>query len=216
MKIVSLNIGKKTSIEWRGKSVQTGIFKYPVKGPIMLGQTDVVGDAVVDRKYHGGIDKACYLFSSTHYPSWQKKFPNLDWQYGMFGENITIENLNEADFFIGDILRIGGATVQISQPRQPCFKLGVRFETQTVLKKFIAANQPGIYVRVFESATVNVADSIELIERPHNSIRLMEVWNLLYGPNPDEQLLQFALDYPLLAEGCKDTLRKVQKNKFGK
>lgn len=215
MKIVSLNIGEKKTVSWRGKPVQTGIYKTPVKESIFLGKTDVERDVVYDRHYHGGIDKACYLFSADHYPTWQKKYPKLDWQYGMFGENITIEGLNEADFFIGDILRIGGATVQISQPRQPCFKLGIRFETQTVIKTFIHSNQPGIYIRILESDSVNVGDSVDLIERPHNSIRLMEVWDLLYGSNPDEELLDFALEYPLLSEGCKDALRQVKKVKFG-
>jgi len=215
MKIVSLNLGENKTVDWRGKPVQTGIFKYPVNGPVVLGKTDVEGDVVFDRKYHGGIDKACYLFSADHYPEWEKKYPDLDWDFGMFGENVTVEGLKESDFFIGDILRIGGATIQVSQPREPCFKLGIRFETQTVLKKFIAAKQPGIYARVFESAAINVGDSIELIERPHNSIRLLEVWDLLYSQNPDQELLEFALGYPLLSDGCKNSLRKVWKNKFG-
>lgn len=215
MKIISLNIGEKKTVSWRGKPVQTGIFKFPVEGPLFLGKEDVEGDVVYDRKYHGGIDKACYLFSADHYTEWKKLFPKLDWSYGMFGENITIEGLQESEFYIGDILRIGGATVQISQPRQPCFKLGIRFGTQTVLKKFLQKNQPGIYVRVLDPEKVFKNDSVELIERPHNSIRLLEVWDLLYGANPDEDLLNFALEYPLLAEQTKDTLRKVKSAKFG-
>jgi len=216
MKVISLNIGEKKTISWRGKPVQTGIFKYPVEGPILLGKTDVEGDVVYDRRYHGGISKACYLYSADHYPEWKKLFPELEWSYGMFGENLTIEGLQEKDFLIGDILRIGGATVQISQPRQPCFKLGVRFGTQTVLKKFIQKNQPGIYVRVLDPEKVFKEDAVELIERPHNSIRLLEVWDLLYKPNPDKDLLQFALDYPLLADGCKESLRHIQQVNFGR
>ncbi|MBK6527143.1 MAG: MOSC domain-containing protein [Crocinitomicaceae bacterium] len=215
MKIISLNIGEQKTVSWRGKPVKTGIFKYPVEGPLYLGKEDVDGDVVYDRRYHGGIDKACYLFSADHYAEWKKMFPNADWSFGMFGENLTIENLNESEFYIGDILRIGGATVQISQPRQPCFKLGIRFGTQTVLKKFILKNQPGIYVRVLDPEKVYMNDGVELIERPHNSIRLLEVWDLLYGQNPDEDLLNFALDYPLLSEGCKESLRQVKKVKFG-
>lgn len=215
MKIISLNIGEQKTVIWRGKPLKTGIFKYPVEGPLYLGKEDVEGDVVYDRRYHGGIDKACYLFSADHYAEWKKIFPNADWSFGMFGENLTIENLNESEFYIGDILRIGGATVQISQPRQPCFKLGIRFGTQTVLKKFIQKNQPGIYVRVLDPEKVYLNDAVELIERPHNSIRLVEVWDLLYGQNPDEELLNFALDYPLLSEGCKESLRQVKKVKFG-
>ncbi|MBI3133034.1 MAG: MOSC domain-containing protein [Bacteroidetes bacterium] len=215
MKIISLNIGEKKTVNWRDTLVQTGIYKYPVEGPLYLGKTDVKDDVVYDRKYHGGIDKACYLFSAEHYPEWQKLFPDLEWNYGMFGENLTIEGLQESDFFIGDILRIGGATVQVSQPRQPCFKLGIRFETQTVLKTFIQKNQPGMYIRVLDEENVFKNDSVELIERPHNSIRLLEVWDLLYKPNPDAELLRFALDYPLLSDGCKESLRQIQKVNFG-
>lgn len=215
MKIISLNIGEKKTVSWRGRPVQTGIFKYPVDGPLYLGKDDVQGDVVYDRRYHGGVDKACYLFSADRYPEWKKMFPDLEWNYGMFGENLTVEGLNEADFFIGDILRIGGATVQISQPRQPCYKLGIRFGTQTVLKKFIQKNQPGLYVRVLDPEKIYKDDSVELIERPHNSIRLMEVWDLLYGAKPDEDLLNFALGYPLLSEGCKESLRQIKKVKFG-
>ena len=215
MKIISLNIGSKQTVSWRGKPVQTGIYKNPVDGPVVLGKTDVSGDVVADRRCHGGVDKACYLFSADHYQEWKQLYPQLDWKYGMFGENITVEGLDERDFYIGDILRIGGATVQISQPRTPCFKLGIRFGTQTVLKTFIKKNQPGIYLRIFEPAPVNVGDSIDLIERPHNSIRLMETWDLLYGQDPDKELLQFALDYPLLSDGYKDSLRKVMRVKFG-
>lgn len=214
MRIVSLNLGQKKTVSWRGKPVQTGIFKQPVEGPLFLGKTDVAGDVVYDRRYHGGIDKACYLFSADHYNSWKKLFPNLDWTYGMFGENLTVEGLDESNFYIGDILRIGGATVQISQPRQPCFKLGIRFGTQTVLKKFIQQNQPGLYVRVLDEERVFTGDTLELIERPHNSIRVLEVWDLLYKPDPDRDLLQFALDYPLLSDGCKESLRQVMKTRF--
>jgi MOSC domain-containing protein YiiM len=215
VKIVSLNIGTKQTISWRGKPVQTGIYKYPVDGPVILGKTDVAGDVVVDRSCHGGVDKACYLFSAGHYPEWKELYPGLDWDYGMFGENLTIEGLNENEFYIGDILRIGGATVQVSQPRTPCFKLGVRFGSQAVLKTFIKKNQPGIYLRVLEPAEVNYDDSVDLIERPHNSIRLMEAWHLAYDQNPDKELLKFALEYPLLSEGYKEILWKVWRAKFG-
>lgn len=215
MKIVSLNLGVKRTVSWRGKPVQTGIYKSPVKGPIMLGKEDVEEDQVIDRRYHGGTDKACYIYSADHYAYWKELFPALKWEYGMFGENLTVQGLQESDLLIGDVLRIGGATVQVSQPRQPCFKLGIRFGTQTVLKKFIAAGFPGIYVRVLDPAEVKLNDSVELIERPHDSLKISEIWDLLYSSEPDEDLLNTALDYRLLSEGCKESLRQVKKVKFG-
>lgn len=208
MKVVSVNIGEKKAIEWNGEEVFTGIYKYPVDQPIILGKEDVVGDQVIDRRYHGGIDKACYIYSANHYPFWQEKYPELDWAHGMFGENITVEGLNEAQVQIGDIYSIGECRVQVTQPRQPCFKLGVRFNNQMVLKDFINAPFPGIYVKVIEEGKVAAGDSFTLSERLHNSIGLLEVWNLLYQKDRDPDLLDFAIDFHHLADACRDSLRK--------
>lgn len=208
MKVVAVNIGEKQTVFWRGKPVQTGIYKYPVDHPIVLGKTDVEGDVVYDRKYHGGTDKACYLYSEDHYNYWKEKYPDLDWSYGMFGENITVKGLNEAELQIGDILYIGECRVQVSQPRQPCFKLGIRFDTQKVLKEFIAAPYPGVYVKVIQEGAVQTGDHVQLSERLHDSIGLLEVWNLLYNKNPDQDLLEFAAHFQHLGKGAKDTLLK--------
>jgi len=102
MKIISTNIAKKKTITWRGKQEQTGIYKYPVNEAIFLGAQDVKGDDVVDRKYHGGIDRACYLYAQDHYSYWKEKHPNLDWDYGMFGENITVQGFDEHSVLIGN------------------------------------------------------------------------------------------------------------------
>lgn len=208
MKVQSLNLGEKKTVSWRGKPVETGIFKFPVEGLLTLESTDVAGDVVVDRRYHGGIDKACYLYSANHYPFWEELFPDLDFSPGMFGENITVEGLDESKIQIGDIYRMGSALVQVSQPRQPCFKLGIRFNSQTVLKHFINSPYPGVYVRVLENGQVNTNDDVQLVERLHNSIGLLEVWNLLYNPNPDMELLEFAVDFQHLADACRQSLRQ--------
>lgn len=208
MHILSVNKGEKETIKWRGKEVQTGIFKRPVSGAITLGFEDVVGDVVYDRKYHGGIDKACYIYSAEHYPFWQKKYPELDWNFGMFGENITVGGLHESQVQIGDIFYAGDCRVQVTQPRQPCFKLGVRFNSQKILKEFIHHPFPGMYVKIIEPGEVKKGDTFQLSERLHDSVGLLEIWNLLYATEPDEDLLAFALNFPHLAESCKKDLRK--------
>ncbi|MFT5823894.1 MAG: MOSC domain-containing protein YiiM [Crocinitomix sp.] len=208
MKIESLNIGEKQTVSWRGKPVQTGIYKYPVDHSIVLGKTDVEGDIVVDRRYHGGEDKACYLYSKDNYAFWREKYPTLDWDYGMFGENITVDGLNEAELQIGDILYLGECRVQVTQPRQPCFKLGIRFETQKILKEFIAAPYPGVYVKVIQEGAVQKGDHVQLSERLHDSIGLLEIWDLLYGKNPDKDLLEFAAHFQHLGKGAKESLLK--------
>ena len=111
MKIISVNIGKSRKVQWRNKAIETGIFKFPVDHGIELGKEDVVDDDVVDRRYHGGIDKAVYLYSADHYAFWKNKYPDLEWDYGMFGENITLSGLNEKEIQIGDIFQIGDCRI---------------------------------------------------------------------------------------------------------
>lgn len=211
MKVVSVNIGERKTVTWRGKEVQTGIYKYPVDSAIRLGESDVEGDVVHDRKYHGGTEKACYLYSADHYTFWKEKYPDLDWDYGMFGENISVEGLSESELLIGDILYVGECRVQITQPREPCFKLGIRFNTQKIIKDFINAPFPGFYAKVIETGEVKKGDHVQLSERLHDSIGLLEVWELLYQPNPDHELLDFALNFQHLGESYKSGLRKLLK-----
>jgi MOSC domain-containing protein YiiM len=208
MKVLSVNIGEKQTVKWRGKSVETGIYKYPVVDSIRLESEDVVGDAVIDRRYHGGVDKACYLYSADHYEYWKTSFPDIEWQAGMMGENVTIEALSEKRVQIGDIYALGDALVQVSQPRQPCFKLGIRVGNQKIIKAFINQPYPGVYVKVIRPGEVKKGDGFELRERLHNSIGLLEVWDLLYQPNYDEDLMEFAVDFQHLADECRGSLRR--------
>lgn len=209
MKVVSLNIGQPTEVFWRGQSVHTGIYKYPVEGPITLEKEDVDGDAVVDRRFHGGIDKACYLFSADFYDYWKTKYPDLEWQWGMFGENITVEGLNEDTLCIGDILQIGTAVVQVSQPRQPCFKLGIRFNNQQILKDFIAFAYPGIYLRVLEPGDVTNGDSLKIIERDPAGLSIREVFRMIYDADERKKINE-AITHPFLAESCKLGLEDIK------
>ena len=165
MQIISANIAKPATLLWSGKPVQTGIYKTPVKHPIFLGKNDVEGDTVSDRRVHGGEFKACYLFSADQYPYWQNLYPDLDWNYGMLGENLTVSCLNEKHITIGDIYKVGNALLQITQPREPCYKFGAKFGTQKVLKQFIEHGYPGTYVRVLEEGHVSKGDEFILIEK---------------------------------------------------
>lgn len=211
MQVKTVNIGKRQTVPWRGKKVETGIYKHPVDGAILLEKEDVAGDHVVDRRYHGGVDKACYLYSADHYPFWESEFPDVDWQPGMMGENVTIEGLSEKRIQIGDIYALGDAIVQVTQPRQPCFKLGIRVGTQKVIKKFVNNPYPGVYVKLIRAGEVKAGDGFELRERLHNSIGLLEVWDLLYKAEFDEDLLEFAVDFQHLADACRESLRKKMK-----
>ena len=189
MKIISTNIAKPTTFLWNGKQHITGIYKNPTKGAIYLRKEEVEGDEVSDRKVHGGIYKACYLFSENHYSYWKNNYPNLDWNYGMFGENLTVKGLDETKIYIGDIFKIGTALVQVTQPREPCYKLGIRFGTQKILKQFIDHKRPGTYVSVLEEGIVITGDTITLVKSAKNSITITQFFNLLFAKDKDQKQL---------------------------
>ena len=209
MKVISVNIARPVTIEWRGRQIQTGIYKYAVDAPISLGTEDVADDHVVDRRYHGGTDKACYLYSADHYPYWQAKYPDQDWRWGMFGENLTVSGLNESEIRIGDIFRIGEALVQVTQPRQPCFKLGVRFGTQSVVDDFWNSPFPGVYVRVLEPGKIKVGDKPGLADRNPNSLSVSQVFSIFRSNRKNQALIQKALAEPFLAESCRRDIHNI-------
>ncbi len=193
MKIISTNIAKPTSILWLGKNVKTGIYKTPTNKPIYLGKENVKDDEVSDRNVHGGAYKACYLFSADYYPYWQKLYPHLDWDWGMLGENLTVKGLDETKIHIGDIYKIGTALVQITQPREPCFKFAVKFGSQHILKQFITHARPGTYVKVLEEGFVATNDTMILVEQAKNSITLTQFFELLFSKEKNQNHLTLAI-----------------------
>ena len=202
MKILSVNIGERREVPWRGKKVKTGIFKGPVDGPIRLGRTDVKDDHVVDRRYHGGVDKACYLYGANHYPHWEEMYPDLEWSHGMMGENLTVDICHEENIHIGTIYKVGEATVQVVQPRQPCFKLGIKFGTQRVLKQFIAYRHPGVYFRVLEEGIVNRGDVF--VEKDlATGVTIQELFDAFYQP-PSEAVLASIASNEAIPQDLRD------------
>lgn len=183
---------------WKGQEVTTGIFKYPVIDGIHLGAEDVDADHVIDRRYHGGIDKACYAYSEDHYAYWELKYPNLDWQPGMFGENLTIRGLDEKEISIGDTYRVGEAIIQVSEPRQPCMKLNVRFNSSTMVKKFNQFGRSGSYFRVIQKGKVKAGDKLELIEKGSPTLTLYDLYQLIFSKG-NEDLREIARNHPQLA-----------------
>ena len=212
MKVISTNTAKPTTITWNGKEVTTGIYKTPTNTPIHLGKENVKGDEVSDRKVHGGEHKACYLFSLNHYKYWQVLYPNLEWNHGMFGENLTVEDLDETKLNIGDIYKVGTALVQITQPREPCFKFGLKFGSQMVLKQFIDYGFPGTYVRVLEEGQVKNNDVFELVKPAKNSLTTAEFFNLLFSKNKNQELLNLAINNDALPIKKRNKLKAYLKN----
>lgn len=210
MEVISTNLSNPTTIIWNQKEELTGMYKIPTFEGITLKKEYVISDYVEDLCNHGGIDKACYIFSSDHYSHWKNLYPSLIWNWGMFGENITVSGLDESTIFIGDIYKIGTSVIQVSQPRQPCYKLGIRFENQLILKQFIQFGFPGIYVRILEEGSVKAGDKLELIQRYDESITICEAFQLIYsGSKPElKSLLIKTIHNPHIAASFKRQIER--------
>ncbi|PCI96351.1 MAG: sulfurase [Flavobacteriales bacterium] len=206
MKIISTNISTGTTIANKKGDFKTGIYKTSVIGPIRLGKTDVVGDTVSDRKHHGGLDKACYIFSADHYPFWEQKFPDLHWTNGMFGENLTVEAYNDLTVNIGDTYKVGTATVQVSEPRRPCKVLGIRFGSPEMIKLFNDSSFPGTYLRILEEGEVQVGDEFKLIKRV-SDVSVSQVYSLFSKERNNINLAKKASEIPALAKATKDSIK---------
>jgi len=208
VKVVSVNIGVRTPIVYNGKNEETGIYKYSSKVPIFLAKSGVKDDHVVDRRYHGGIDKASYAYGLGGYAFWKKQYPEKEMLPGMFGENLTIEGLDETNLFIGQEFRVGGALIQVSQPRIPCYKLGIRFNDMSMVKQFQVADFPGAYFRVLEEGFVKVADEVVLLDpKDIGNITVAQVFSLFRGGTLNVHLIEKALQEPFLSESIKTNIR---------
>jgi MOSC domain-containing protein YiiM len=174
MKLVSVQVGRPRRMRWRGKSVTTGIWKEPVAGRIMLRRNNLVGDRQADLTVHGGRDKAVYVYPSEHYPFWRAELPGMQLPYGMFGENFTTEGLDEASVRIGDRYHVGGAVVEVTQPRLPCYKLGIRFGRADMPKRFHASGRCGFYLAVAQEGEVGAGDTFELVARNEQELSVIE------------------------------------------
>lgn len=208
MIVLATNISEPVKIIHKGKEEETGYFKKESESGIFLGKTDVKNDFVGDRLHHGGTDKACYLYGFNHYSYWQAKYPELEWSKGMFGENLTMDELDESEMYIGDTYQLGEAVIQISQPRQPCYKMGIRFQDPEMPNNFRLAPFPGIYARVLETGSVRPGDKMILKKRSLNKLSVLTVFELLYAKDPDNTVLQSALSNPDLANRTKEYLKQ--------
>jgi MOSC domain-containing protein YiiM len=178
MKLVSVNVGLPRQVMWQGKPVTTAIFKEPVSGPVRLDTLNLEGDRQADLSVHGGADKAVYAYPAEHYTYWHQELPELELPWGMFGENFTIEGLLEDSVNIGDRFRIGTAEVVVTQPRLPCYKLGVKFGRADMVKRFLASRRTGFYLAVLKEGEVKAGDNIELLWRDENNVTVADITRL--------------------------------------
>jgi MOSC domain-containing protein YiiM len=201
-KVISLNIGLPRTVNFHGQTVTTGIFKEPVKGRIKLRRLNLDGDKQADLTVHGGPDKALYAYAAEHYDYWKKRLPNMKLPWGMFGENLTTEGLLEDQVNIGDVFRVSSSEVVATQPRMPCYKLGVKFGRMDIIRQFMNSKLTGIYFRVLKEGEVGAGDAIELISRDENNVTVKDIVRLVTGKG-DIATLRRAVHVEALAEGWR-------------
>src|SRR5438874_10912829 len=178
MKVLSLNVGLPREVTWQGKRVTTGIFKEPIQGRIMMRTLNLDGDQQADLTVHGGVSKAVYAYPSEHYSYWRTELPGMDLPSGMFGENFTTEGLLESSGYIGDRFRIGETEVMVTEPRMPCYKLGVKFGRADIITRFLASRRTGFYFAAMRDGMVGAGDAMELIGREQQDISVANITRL--------------------------------------
>ena len=202
MKLISVNVGRPRLLSWKGVTFNTGIFKAPVSGKVMLHTTNLDGDRQADLSVHGGPNKAVYGYPSEHYPYWQKQFSGLDLPWGAFGENWTTEGLLEGNISIGDRYRIGSAVVRVTTPRLPCFKLAAKFQRDDMIERFLSSGRCGYYFAVMEEGTVSAGDEFEFLGGEMPTLSIGEIFKAYTSLDPD--LLQKAAAVTALPESWRE------------
>ena len=202
-KIVSLNVGLPRRVVFNGQVVTTGIFKEPTDGHVMIRRLNLDGDKQADLTVHGGVDKAVYSYAAEHYDYWRGELPSMNLPWGMFGENFTTQGLLEDNVNIGDTLQVGSAKLMVTQPRMPCYKLGVRFGRMDIVRRFMASGRPGIYCKVLEEGEVVKGDKINIISKDKNNITVIDIVRMYNRDHRDIEIMKRAIKIMALPEGWK-------------
>lgn len=207
MNLVSIQAGLPREVEWRGRIVKTGIFKEPVNGPVMVRSLNLDGDRQADLSVHGGPDKALYGYPVEHYEFWRNEFPEMDLPYGMFGENLTTRGLLENEANIGNHYRVGGAELVVTQARLPCYKLGIKFGRDDILKRFLMSRRSGMYFRVVGEGEIRAGDEIRLVSRDHNNVTVADMVRVFAFDKNDLETLRRIMEVPALPESWREHFR---------
>ena len=202
-KLISINVGLPRAVNWNDQTVMTGIFKEPVGGPVMLRTLNLDGDRQADLSVHGGVSKAVYAYPTEHYQYWKRELPDMQLPYGMFGENFSTEGLAEDTVSVGDRFRVGEAELMVTEPRLPCYKLGIKFGRADILKKFLASRRTGFYFAVLKEGRVKAGDSMELLSKDTNKIAVAEITRLYAFEKNDVETLQRVVKLEALSESWR-------------
>src|ERR1700741_1425637 len=202
-RLLSVNVGLPRDIEWKGRTVPTGIWKYPVHGRCRVGRLNLEGDGQGDLAGHGGEQRAVFVYQIESYRYWQGQLKRTDSVYGQFGENFTIEGLPDDAVCIGDRYQIGSALFEVTQPRVTCYRVGIRMNEPRMPALLTASGRPGFYFRVLQEGEVGSGDEILKIGEAKERMTVAEINALLYSPNHARHLLERALRIEALSPGWR-------------
>ena len=208
MKLVSINVSLPKEIDYFGQKITTGIFKEPVTGQVRVGRNNLAGDGQADLTVHGGEFKAIYVYPHEHYGWWQQRLQRDNFSYGQFGENFTVAGMLEDAVHIGDQFRIGSSVLQVTQPREPCFKLGIRMGQPDFPRQFLASSRVGFYLRVVNEGAVQAGDAIEPVQTDPEAISIIEAWSLMYVEKNNMESIRRLLKIEALGPQWRKTFEK--------
>ena len=208
MRVLSVNVGMPREVVWRGKPVTTGIYKQQVEGPVAIHTLNIDGDRQADLRVHGGWDKAVYAYPSEFYELWSRERPELEFGPGKFGENLTTEGLLDGDVSVGDRFRVGTAELVVTQPRIPCFKLGIKMRRDEFVIEFLERGLLGFYLAVAREGEVAAGDPIVELQRDPRGFRVTEIARLFAGDRGNLERMQAAAELDVLPKSWRDHFRK--------
>jgi MOSC domain-containing protein YiiM len=215
VKILSISVGRPRELEARGKPVRTSIFKQPVAGGVWARTLNLDGDEQSDLSVHGGRDKAVYVYPSEHYAYWRAQLPGLELPWGAFGENLTTEGLSETAVHIGDLVSIGAAEFVVTQPRLPCFKLGIRFGRLDMVKRFQQSGRTGFYLAVLREGIIAADDDVRLVAGEQHGVRIADIVRLYTAHEGEQALLRRAVELAALPESWREHFRPLLRGRRG-
>jgi MOSC domain-containing protein YiiM len=209
MKVLSVCVGLPRIVQTPDEGfVTTAIFKRPVEGRVRVMQLNLDGDRQADLRVHGGPSKSVYVYPREHYEKWRSELPDHKFEPANFGENLSTEGLLETDVFIGDKFRIGTAEFAVTEPRMPCYKLGVRFGRKDILRRFLQSRRSGFYLTVLKIGELGAGDHIEFISRDVNKVSVHDIVRLFVEDKDDLETMRRAVNLEFLPEGWKSRFRE--------
>jgi MOSC domain-containing protein YiiM len=203
--VESVNVGLPREVFWKGRTIRTGIFKEPVAGSVAIRRLNLEGDQQADLKVHGGIDMAVYIYPADYYAFWREQFPEMELPWGMFGENLTIWGVRDDTIHIGDHLQVGSAQLVVRSPRMPCYKLGMKFGRDDVLKILFQSGYSGFYCAVLQEGEVAAGDPVTLLRRDEHAVSVRDIVHLQGEGRYDFDLLRRAVAVDALSPSWRET-----------